>query len=92
MADIERKQSHNVDLAVLRTRLDELADELKTKFGVKYKWDGDTCLLSGAALKKGFLTMSAGELTLELTLGMMGKMVKGQIEKEIDARIEKIIA
>ena len=91
MADIAKKQEHNLDREILRSRLCDLAEEMKSKFGVKYEWDGDTCKLSGSALKRGTLTMTDKDISLELTLGMMGKMIKGQIEKEIDARLAKIL-
>ena len=91
MADITKRQDHSLDPELLRSRLEELADEMKSKFGVKSEWDGNTCKLSGSALKRGTLEYTESEISLELTLGMMGNMIKGQIEKEIDARLAKIL-
>ena len=91
MSDISRTQSHQLDPEVLKSRLNELADEMSAKFGVKCKWEGDTCHLSGSALKKGTLTMTGSEISIELTLGMMGKMIKGQIEKEIENNEKNIL-
>jgi putative polyhydroxyalkanoate system protein len=92
MADITRTRNHNLATDELKKRLDQLGDEMKKSFGIKFQWDGDVCHLSGAALKGGTLTMSPDTVKLELTLGMMARMLKPQIEKEIDARIEKIFA
>ncbi|MCP4677659.1 MAG: poly(3-hydroxybutyrate) depolymerase [Deltaproteobacteria bacterium] len=92
MADISKSRNHNLDPEVLRQRLHSLAEEMGRKFGIKYRWDGDTCVLSGSALKKGELTMTDSTVSIELTLGMMAKMFKGQVEKEIDSRIDKLLA
>lgn len=92
MADISKTKSHSMDPEELRGRLEKLADEMTRKFGIKARWDEDTCHLSGPALKKGMLTMSPSEVTIELTLGMMAKMLKGRIEKEIDSRMSALIS
>ena len=91
MADISKTKEHNLDSEELRKRLDGLADEMKSKFGINHRWEGDVCHLSGSALKKGTLTMSDKSVSIELTLGMMAKMLKGQIDKEVESRMTKIL-
>jgi putative polyhydroxyalkanoate system protein len=92
MADISLKKTHGVDKEVLRGRLDELARDLKTKYGIRYRWDGDRCLLDGAGLKQGIVVISATELTLDVTLGMMARLLKPKIEEEINKKIGKVLA
>jgi putative polyhydroxyalkanoate system protein len=92
MADINIKRNHSVDTGVLRGRLEELAQDLKKKYGVRYRWEGDRCLLDGAGLKQGLVTISSTALTLEVTLGMMAKLLKPKIEQEINKKIEKVLA
>ncbi len=92
MADISKSRNHSIDPEDLKQRLQSLAEEMGRKFGIKYRWDGDTCVLSGSALKRGSLTMTESSVSIELTLGMMAKMFKGQIEKEIDSHIDKLLA
>jgi putative polyhydroxyalkanoate system protein len=91
MADISVVKPHNVDTEVLRERLQELADWLKKKYGIRSRWEGDTCLLEGAGLKRGVVTMTASEVKVEVTLAMLAKMLKGQVQKEIDKKINKVI-
>jgi putative polyhydroxyalkanoate system protein len=92
MADISITKSHNVELGVLRGRLEELAKDLKAKYGVRSRWEGDTCLLDGAGLKQGVVKVTSSSLSLELTLGMMAKLLKPKIEEEIGKKIGKILS
>jgi putative polyhydroxyalkanoate system protein len=91
MADISKTQNHELESTELRTRLEKLATEMTQKFGIKSNWDGDTCHLSGSVLKNGKLMMADKSVTIELNLGFMAKMMKPQIEKEIDSRLFKIL-
>jgi len=92
MADISIKRNHGVEKGVLRGRLEELAKELKAKYGIRYRWDGDRCLLDGAGVKQGTLEMTPTTLTLDVTLGMMAKLLKPKIEEEINKKIGKVLA
>ncbi len=74
MSDICKKMNHNLDDAVLRKRLEELAQKMSNKFGLTHSWDGDVCKLSGGALKGGKLSIGDKSVTVELTLGFMAKM------------------
>ena len=91
MADIARKKSHKLEKAELRSRLDTLAEEMTRKFGIKCRWDGDTCSLSGGGLKNGNLSMGESEVSIEINLGLVARMLKGQIEKEIDQKMSEIL-
>ncbi len=91
MADITFHRDHSIDTGVLKGRLDELAADLKRKYGIRSRWDGDTCLLDGAGVKKGVLTITDSNLSIEVTLGMMAKLLKSKIEEEIDKKIGKVL-
>lgn len=91
MADITRTKSHNLAPEELKRRIEQLADEMSRRFGIQSRWEGDTCRLTGAALKSGAVTMTKSEVSLELTLGFMAKMLKGPIEQEIDTRLGKLV-
>ncbi|MCP4602549.1 MAG: hypothetical protein GY847_18870 [Proteobacteria bacterium] len=91
MADISKTKTYNIDTEVMRSRLNDLTEEMARKFGIKYCWEGDICRLSGSALKSGVLTLSDSTVTIELTLGLMAKMLKGKIESEIEAKIDKLV-
>jgi len=92
MADISVRRDHSVDREVLRGRLDELVADLVRKYGLKAAWTGDTCSLTGTGLKQALLRMGGSEISLDITLGMMGRMLKPAIEKEIEKKINKVLA
>ena len=66
MADISKTQNHTLDSAELRGRLEKLAAEMTQKFGIKSKWEGDTCHLSGSVLKDGKVMMTEEAVTIEV--------------------------
>ena len=92
MADISIPKTHSVDMAVLRGRLEELATDLKNKYGVRYTGSGNTCNLSGAGLKKGVLDVTESNVRIEVTLGMMAKLLKPKIEEQINKKIDRAIS
>ena len=92
MADIIISRDHSMDTGILKGRLDELAADLKKKYGIRSRWDGDTCLLDGAGVKNGVLTMTDSNLSIELTLGMLAKILKPKIEEEINRKIGGVLS
>lgn len=91
MADITMVKQHDLEVEVLRERLQELADWLKKKYGIRSRWQGDACLLEGTGLKKGVVAVTPSEVRVEVTLAMLAKMLKGQVEKEIETKIDKVL-
>ena len=91
MVDIAISRDHSIDTGILKGRLDELAADLKKKYGIRSRWDGDTCLLDGAGVKKGVLKITDSNLSVELTLGMLAKILKPKIEEEINKKIGGVL-
>jgi putative polyhydroxyalkanoate system protein len=91
MADITMVKHHDLEVDLVRERLQDLADWLKQKYGIRSRWQGDTCLLEGSGLKKGVVSVTSSEVKVEVSLSMMAKFLKGQVEKEIDKKITKVI-
>ncbi len=91
MVDITFYRDHSIDTGVLKGRLDELAADLKKKYGIRSRWDGDTCLLDGAGVKKGVLTITDSSVSVEVTLGMLAKILKPKIEEEINRKIGGVL-
>jgi putative polyhydroxyalkanoate system protein len=92
MADIQTSRNHNLDLDELRSQLEDLAAELNKKYGIKSDFGENEAKISGSIIKNGFVNWSPDSLTLELSLGLAGKLFKNQIAKEIEKRINEIIA
>ena len=91
MADISKTKNHSMDIATVKERVEKVAGDIAKKMGVKYSWNGDVCDLKGSGLKNGKITVTDSSVSIDLTLGMMAKMMKPVIEKEIDAKILEIV-
>lgn len=92
MSDINITKQHSVEMDALRKRVDDMVESLKQKYSIKYNWSGDTCNISGAGLKKGTVSLTNSSLTIDITLGMLAKMLKPKIEEQIEKKIGKIVA
>jgi putative polyhydroxyalkanoate system protein len=92
MADISVRREHSVARDVLRGRLEDLVGGLARKYGLKASWTGDTCNLSGAGIKQAVLRMGGADVSLDITLGLMGRMLKPTIEREIEKKMDGILA
>ena len=92
MADISKTASHQLDVEEVKLRVEKVAGEIAKKMGVKYAWRGDVCDLKGGGLKSGKITVTKSDVSIELTLGMMARMMKPMIEREIDDKVKDIVS
>jgi len=60
---------------------------MKKQFGIQSQLQKNGLRLSGSKLKGGIVTWTSDSLTIELTLGLMAKMFKSQIQEEIKKQI-----
>jgi putative polyhydroxyalkanoate system protein len=91
MADIKTSRKHSLNESELRARLENLAAQMRKKFGIQCDFQGNVVHLSGDTVKSGMVTWTSDSLAIELTLGLMGKMFKRQIQKEIEKHIDAIV-
>jgi len=92
MADIKITKNHSLEPAELRTRVEGVVDEMKSKLGLSGSWKGDTCTVAGKGIKRCEIKLSPSTLSFEIDLGMMFKVMKGPIEKQIEERVTKIVS
>jgi putative polyhydroxyalkanoate system protein len=91
MADIRMTRDHNVDVEEMRSRVQAIVDEMQSKLGIKGTWKGDTCTISGKGIKKCDIAITPKDISFEVHLAMMFKMMKGQIQKQLTTRIDKLV-
>ncbi len=92
MADIAKSRNHNLGIDTCKERVEKVAGDIAKKMGIKYAWNGNVCDLSGTGIKNGKITVADSTVSIELNLGLMTKMMKPVIEKEIEAKINEIVA
>ena len=78
MADIRMTRDHSVDVEEMRSRVQEIVDEMQTKLGIKGNWKGDTCTISGKGIKKCDIVITPKDISFEVHLAMMFKMKIGR--------------
>ncbi|MBN2341006.1 MAG: polyhydroxyalkanoic acid system family protein [Deltaproteobacteria bacterium] len=92
MADITITKSHNLEMSDARARLDKMAAELQSKYGIKSSWSGNTATLSGTGLKKGTVELKDSTIKVEITLGMLARAMKGKIEEQVNIAFDKALS
>ncbi|MBN2717943.1 MAG: polyhydroxyalkanoic acid system family protein [Deltaproteobacteria bacterium] len=92
MADIKVTKNHSLGVTGARERLNKLAEELQKNYGIKSGWNGNVATLSGTGLKQGTVSVGDATVTVEITLGMLAKAMKGKIEEQINIAFDKALS
>jgi len=89
MIDIER--THNLDVAGIRTLIDDLAAGLHRQYGLDRRWQGDVLQLSGSGVD-GAITIGERSVRVTAELGFLLRPWRGKIEQDIRARLDRHLA
>ncbi len=84
MSQITIERSHSLGLEGVRQKADQLAEKLTRDYGVACAWEGDTV--------DGRIEVAEDKVRVLATLGMMFSMLSGQIEKQIERKLDKALA
>lgn len=82
MANIHIKRSHTLSHEEARARVEEIAEDLKTKLDADYSWHGDSLRFHRAGAS-GSIDLGDGFIDLKIKLGMLLTPMKGKIESSI---------
>ena len=91
MANIHIKRSHKLSPDKARARVEEIAEDLKTKLDAEYSWHGDSLRFhrSGAS---GSIDLGDGFIEIKIKLGMLLTPMKGPIESSIRKHMNVALA
>jgi len=92
MADINIGKPHGLEMHDARERLEKMAGELQSQYGIKSRWEGNTATLSGTGLKKGVVRLTDSAINVEISLGMLAKAMKGKIESQVNIALDKALS
>lgn len=90
MADISLKRSHTLGLRDAHAAATRMIDKLAEKFDLKGTWNGNTLNFVRPGVT-GVLVVSDHDLTLDVTLGFMLKMMKGPIEQSVHEHLDNAL-
>lgn len=75
--------AHGSTLEKAKRGTEKMTARMADKMGVNVSWDDNVCRLSAPVLKSGTIVVDDQDISVEINLGMMGKPMKGMIEKMI---------
>ena len=82
MPSIDIQHEHSLPHAKARKAVEEVADKLSQRFGIRYEWAGETLNFSGAGVD-GKIALGGSKLRVTASLGFLMSAFKGPIEAEI---------
>lgn len=89
MAGIAIRWEHNLEPEALREQMEQLAETLRQKFGGDYHWQGNVLEYHYSGGLDARVECRAGEILVDVRLGMMMGMMKGRIRSEIEGYLER---
>ena len=91
MADIEIRRVHGLGLEAARKAADRMAERLGQRFGLKGSWRGNVMHFERPGVT-GSLALTDKDLDLQVTLGMLLRMMKGSLETAVHEELDKLFA
>jgi putative polyhydroxyalkanoate system protein len=82
MASIDIRHAHSLPAARARAAVEEVAEKLGRKFGLQYRWEGDTLHFLRPGVD-GRIELLPRQLHVSARLGLLFSAMKGSIEAEI---------
>jgi putative polyhydroxyalkanoate system protein len=82
MSTIEIKHAHSLPLAKARKAVEGVAVKLGEKFGLDYRWEGDTLHFMRSGVD-GHIALTPKQVNVTAKLGFLLSAMKGPIESEI---------
>ena len=92
MADIQTVRAHNKNEIYLRSQLERIAEDLRKKYQIRSNFGENEVRISGSIVNNGTVSWTPDTLSIDLNLGLAGKLFKSQIKKEIERTVDQIVA
>lgn len=89
MTEIDIQHTHSLGKQAGRARVDEIARELATRFGLGgMAWSGDTLAFTGHGIE-GSLEIDENDVRVRMKLGMLLGLMRPLIEAETRRRLRE---
>ncbi|MBX3186981.1 MAG: polyhydroxyalkanoic acid system family protein [Labilithrix sp.] len=96
MATIDISRSHTLAIDDAKKKAEELAKGMAEKFGIDWKWDGNTIRFdapSGAAKgTKGEVSVTEKSVRVAIDLPFMLRVMKGTIESKVNEKLDSLLS
>jgi putative polyhydroxyalkanoate system protein len=95
MATIEVRRSHSLPKDEARKRAEELAKSLEEKLGLEWRWNGEDLVFEAprgpAKGTKGRVRVLPAEVSVEIDLPFLLRMLKGKIESKVLEKLDRLL-
>lgn len=91
MADIRIRVEHGLARETAQRAAATVLAKMAEKMGVQAAWNGDEATLSGTGVKNGSVVVDDQHITVDVTLGLMAKPMKGFVEEKIRQGLNKAL-
>jgi putative polyhydroxyalkanoate system protein len=95
MATIEISRAHGLGLDTAKQRAEQLANDLKERMGIAWRWEGDTIRFnadSGPAKgTTGQVAVAPSQVKIEIDLPFLLKAMKGAIAGKVEEKLGKLL-
>lgn len=95
MATIDISRNHSLSIDDAKQKAEELAKGMEQKFGIQWKWEGNTIRFdaaSGAAKgTKGEVAVSDKNVRVAIDLPFMLRVMKGTIEEKVNEKLTALL-
>ena len=95
MATIDITRNHALSIDNAKQKAEELAKGMAQRFGIEWKWDGDTIRFdatSGAAKgTKGEVAVSEKNVRVAIDLPFMLRVMKSTIEEKVNEKLSSLL-
>ena len=96
MATIDITRAHKLPIDDAKKKAEELAKAMEQKFGISWRWDGNTIRFetaSGAAKgTKGEVVVTDANVRVAIDLPFMLRVMKGTIEDKVNKHLDTLLA
>jgi putative polyhydroxyalkanoate system protein len=91
MPDIRIARAHSLPLSRAKAAAQAAADDLAQRFELSSRWEGDTLHFRRSGVQ-GRIEVSATQIALEISLGLLLKGFKSSIEQSVGKRLDELLA
>ncbi|MEG0822152.1 MAG: polyhydroxyalkanoic acid system family protein [Burkholderiaceae bacterium] len=88
MSDIHIVRSHHLSLSEAKKAVQEAAGDLAAEYDLESEWKGNTLHFSRSGVD-GTMTVSAGEVELDVTLGFLLRAFSASFESHIERHLSQ---
>ncbi|MEP5763572.1 MAG: polyhydroxyalkanoic acid system family protein [Halieaceae bacterium] len=91
MAGFSVSRSYTMSKDDVREAAEELAREMKTQYGLSYRWNGDRATFRGSGVD-GSLNIEDDTISVKVKLGLMAMAFEGSLRRAVNQYLDEHVS